>query len=66
MSAVEAGSIPVARAPKLVLGLPLGLLAVLIGALLSITVLFGASPNCGGGGEAVGSLGSKVPKRLGP
>ncbi len=65
VSAVEAGSIPAVRAPKLVLGLPLGLLAVLIAALLSITVLFGASPSCGGG-EAVGSLGSKVPQRLVP
>lgn len=66
MIAVEAGSIPAARSPKLVLGLPLGLLAVLVGALLSITILFGASPSCGGGGEAVGSLGSKVPQRLVP
>ncbi len=63
---MEAGSLPAPRAPKLLLGLPLGLLAALIGALLAITVMFGASPSCGGGGEAVGALSSKVPKRLVP
>jgi hypothetical protein len=60
---VEVGSLPAPRAPKLLLGLPLGLLAALIGVLLAVTVTFGASPSCGGG-EAVGALSSKVPKRL--
>jgi len=62
---VEAGSLSAPRAPKLLLGLPLGLLAALIGVLLAITVMFGASPGCGGGGN-VGALGSKVPQRLVP
>jgi hypothetical protein len=62
---VEAGSLPAPRTPKLLLGLPLGLLAALIGVLLAVAVMFGASPSCGGG-EAVGALSSKVPKRLLP
>lgn len=62
---MEAGSLPAPHAPKLLLGLPLGLLAVLIGVLLAVTVMFGASLSCGGG-EAVGALSSKVPKRLVP
>jgi hypothetical protein len=36
---VEAGSLPAPPAPKLLLGLPLGL----IGVLLAVTVMFGAS-----------------------
>ena len=62
---MEAGSLSAPRAPKLLLGLPLGLLAALIGVLLAITVMFGASPGCGGGGD-IGALGSKVPQRLVP
>ena len=62
---MEAGTLPAPRMPKLLLGLPLGLLAALVAALLAITVMFGASPGCGGG-EATGTLSSKVPKRLVP
>ncbi|HEX9108126.1 MAG TPA: lytic transglycosylase domain-containing protein [Longimicrobiales bacterium] len=62
---MESASLPVARAPKLLLGLPLALLAALIGALLGIALLFGAQPGCGGT-EAVGGLDAKVPARLAP
>ncbi len=59
-------SSPASRGPTLFLALPLGLLAALVFALLSITVVFGAaSPGCGGS-EAVGGLSSKVPPRLAP
>ncbi|MGA8745905.1 MAG: lytic transglycosylase domain-containing protein [Solirubrobacterales bacterium] len=62
---MEAGSLPAPHAPKLPLGLPLGMLAALIGVLLAVTVMFGASPSCGGA-ESGGALSSKVPKRLVP
>jgi hypothetical protein len=48
------------------LALPLVLLAALIGGLLSIAVVFGASAQTCGGSEAVGDLSSKVPARLAP
>jgi Membrane-bound lytic murein transglycosylase B len=53
------------RTSKLLLALPLVLLAGLIGVVLSVAIVFGQTPSCGGG-EAVGALGSKVPKRLVP
>lgn len=62
---MEVGFLSAPPAPKLLLGLPLALLAALIGGLLAITVMFGAAPGCSGG-EAVGALGAKVPKRLVP
>ena len=62
---MEAGSLSSPRAPKLLLGIPLGLLAALIALVLSIGLIFGASPNCGGG-STVGGLSSKVPSRLVP
>jgi hypothetical protein len=64
---VEAASPSSARAPKLLLGVPLGLLAALIAAVLSIALVFGATSSSGcGGSEAVGTLSSKVPRRLAP
>jgi hypothetical protein len=60
---VEAAA-PPARAPRLLLGLPLGAFAILIGALLGAAVMLGGSPGCGG--EAVGALGARVPRRLVP
>src|SRR6188472_41584 len=53
------------RLPKLLLGLPLGLLAGLIAIVLASAVILGSSSSCGGG-ESVGSLGAGVPKRLVP
>ena len=61
---MEAGSLSAPRAPKLLLGIPLGLLAALIALVISIGLIFGASSNCGGG--SVGGLSSKVPSRLVP
>ena len=61
---MEAGAQPVPRSFKLLLGLPLGVLATMIGGLLALTVvLSSASPSCG---EAVGDLNGKVPHRLVP
>lgn len=62
---MEASLLSTSRIPKLLLGLPLGLLAALIGVLLAAAVMLGSAPGCGGG-EAVGGLNSKVPKRLAP
>jgi hypothetical protein len=62
---VEAGTIPAAPSPKLLLGLPLAALAMLVGALLGIALILGGSSGCSGG-EALGSLGPQVPKRLVP
>ncbi len=62
---MEAGSLSASRAPKILLGIPLGLLAALIALVLSIGLIFGASPNCGGS-STVGGLSSKVPSRLVP
>jgi len=50
---------------KLLLGLPLGLLAALIGIVLSVALVAGASPTCQGE-KSGGALGSQVPKRLVP
>jgi hypothetical protein len=63
---MEAGSLPGPRTPKLILGLPLGALAALIGAVLSLALIAGSGASCGGGAEAVGGLGPKVPQRLVP
>jgi hypothetical protein len=64
---VEAASPSSARAPKLLLALPLGLLAALIAAVISIALVFGATSSSGcGGSEPVGALSSKVPRRLVP
>jgi hypothetical protein len=47
------------------LAIPLAAFTLLIGGVLSVAVIFGATtPGCGG--EAVGSLNSKVPPRLAP
>ena len=62
---MEAASTPAPRTPKLLLGLPLAALALFVGSLLGLAVLLGGTPGCGGG-EAVGSLGAKVPRRLVP
>lgn len=62
---MEAGSFSALRAPKLLLGIPLGLLVALIALVLAIGLIFGASSNCGGG-STVGGLSSKVPSRLVP
>lgn len=61
---MEAGSLS-PRPAGLLLGLPLLLLIGLIGVVMSIALVFGGAPSCGGGGE-VGALSSKVPKRLVP
>jgi hypothetical protein len=62
---VEASSPPAPSALKLLLGLPLGLLAALIAILLAASVMLGSGPGCGGG-EAVGALNTSVPERLVP
>jgi hypothetical protein len=62
---VEA-SATAARPSRLIIGLPLGALAVMVGALLGLAVMLGGTPGCGGGGEAVGGLSAKVPARLAP
>jgi hypothetical protein len=51
--------------PKLLLGLPLAALAVMVGGLLALSVVFSVAspPSCG---EEVGALNGKVPKRLIP
>ena len=51
--------------PKLLLALPLAAIALLVVGVLSIAVIFGASAQCGGG-QALGTLSSKVPRRLVP
>jgi hypothetical protein len=62
---VEAGAQPAPRSLRLLLGLPLAVLAAMIGGLLALTVvLSAASPSCGG--EAVGNLNGDVPRRLVP
>ena len=61
---MESGSLPLARPSKLWIGLPLALLAAFVAALLGLTLILGASSNCGG--SAVGGLSSKVPSRLVP
>jgi Transglycosylase SLT domain len=62
---MESASLPAAGPPKLLLGLPLALLAGLVAALLGLALLLGGSPGCGGD-EAVGGLGGEVPARLVP
>ncbi len=61
---MESESLPLARPSKLWIGLPLALLAAFVAALLGLTLILGASSNCGG--SAVGGLSSKVPSRLVP
>jgi Transglycosylase SLT domain len=61
-----AGNVSQSAFPKLALGLPAGLLTALIVGLLSITLVFGASPQGCGESEAVGGLSQKVPSRLVP
>jgi hypothetical protein len=62
---MEAGALPTSSSSKLLLGVPLALLAGLVAALLGIAVLLGASAGCSSG-EAVGGLSAKVPQRLVP
>jgi hypothetical protein len=52
--------------PARLLVIPLAAFALLIGGVLSVAVIFGATPAAGCGGEAVGSLGKKVPAKLAP
>jgi Transglycosylase SLT domain len=54
------------RSSKLLLGVPLGMLAILVVGLLGVAVIAGASPQCGVGSEAVGDLNGKAPRRLVP
>ena len=63
---MEAAATSSPPSPKLLLGLPLAVLAVLVGALLGLAVMLGGSPGCGTGGEGVGGLGGGVPRRLVP
>lgn len=49
----------------LIVAIPAGLIAVLVGLLLAFAVIAGGASGCGGG-EAVGALDSGVPKRLVP
>jgi Transglycosylase SLT domain len=51
--------------PWLIVAIPAGLIAVLIGLLLAFAVVAGGASGCGES-EAVGALGSEVPKRLVP
>jgi transglycosylase-like protein with SLT domain len=62
---VEAASSPAARPPRLLLGLPLAALVLFVGSLLGLAVVLGGTQGCAGG-EALGSLSSKVPRRLVP
>ena len=62
---MEASSLSTSPPTKHLLGLPLGLLAGLIGIVLSVALVAGASPTCQGG-EGVGTLDSRVPQRLAP
>jgi hypothetical protein len=61
---MEAGTLT-PRVPKLLLGVPLALLAALIAIVISLAMLVGGGASCGGT-EGVGGLSSKVPKRLVP
>lgn len=63
---MEAGAQSAPPVPKLLLGLPVAALAIIVGALLGAAVMLGGSTSCGGGSEAVGSLGAQVPKKLVP
>ncbi len=49
----------------LLLAAPFALFAALIGVVLSVAIVFGQPPGCGGA-EAVGALSAKVPSRLVP
>lgn len=60
---MEAG-VSAPRAPRLVIGAPLGLLLLLVALVIAIALLFGADPNCGGG--PVGNLSAEVPVELVP
>ena len=63
---MQAGSLST-PAPKLLLGLPAALLAGLVATVISSAMIVGAGGSCGqAGGEAVGGLGPKVPRRLAP
>jgi transglycosylase-like protein with SLT domain len=53
-------------APKLLLGLPLGLLAVTVAGLISITVVVGAAGTSCETSQPVGGLSPAVPRRLAP
>jgi hypothetical protein len=61
---MEAGSLT-PRVPKLLVGLPLALLAGLVAIVMAAALVVGGGSSCGGG-EAVGALSDKVPKRLVP
>jgi hypothetical protein len=62
---VEAGLQPAPRS-KLLLALPLAALALMVGGLLALSVVFGAAATSSCGEEAVGELNGKVPRRLVP
>ncbi|MGD9734927.1 MAG: lytic transglycosylase domain-containing protein [Solirubrobacterales bacterium] len=62
---MEAASTPTPRPSRLLLGLPLAALALFVGSLLGLAVMLGGTSGCQGG-EAVGGLGAKVPRRLVP
>lgn len=53
------------RAPRILAGLLLAALGVFVGSLIGLAVMIGGSPGCAGG-EAVGGLSAKVPRRLVP
>jgi hypothetical protein len=61
---MEAGSLT-PRVPKLLVGLPLCLLVGLVAIVMAAALIVGGGSSCGGG-EAVGALSDKVPKRLVP
>src|SRR4029077_17363889 len=63
---MEAAATSSAPSPKLLLGLPLAVLAVIVGGLLGVAVMLGGTPGCTGGSEAVGGLAPGVPQRLVP
>ncbi len=50
---------------RVLVAIPAAAIALLIAGVLSVAVIFGAQPGCGGG-EPVGGLGDQVPQRLVP
>jgi hypothetical protein len=62
---MEAATTPAPKASRFLPGLIAAALAIFVGSLIGLAVMVGGSPGCGGG-EVIGGLSAKVPRRLVP